>query len=203
MAWTTGTIAALGYGGIVLMMGIESACVPIPSEIIMPFGGYLVFAFPERFSIAGMALAGAVGCVVGSWVAYWIGYYGGRPLVMRYGRYVLLRRHDVEAADRFFQRWGDLAIFISRLLPVVRTFISLPAGFSRMPFWRFTLYTFLGSIPWCYALAWAGWKLGDRWDDLKRWFHEADVVIVVLILLGVAFWVWRHLRPEDAEEKAA
>ncbi|MCC6483953.1 MAG: DedA family protein [Armatimonadetes bacterium] len=203
IAWTTGTIAALGYLGIVLMMAIESACIPLPSEIIMPFGGYLVSQNPEKFSLIGMAVAGALGCVLGSWLAYWVGYFGGRPFVYKYGRYLLVRKRDVDAADRFFDRWGDWAIFISRLLPVVRTVISLPAGISRMRFWHFTVYTFLGSLPWCYALAWAGHKLGDRWEDLKRYFQGADVVVLVVFVCAVAFWVWHHLRPEEPREKAA
>lgn len=202
IAWTTATIAAMGYSGIVLMMAIESACIPLPSEVIMPFGGYLVFAHPEKFSLIGMGVAGAVGCVVGSLIAYWIGYYGGRPLVQRYGRYVLLRKRDLDAADKFFERWGDWAIFISRLLPVIRTFISLPAGISRMRFWRFTVFTFIGSLPWCWALAFAGYKLGERWDGLKKYFHQADVLIVAVILAGVAFFIWHHFRPEPDEEAA-
>ena len=202
MAWTTGTIAVMGYPGIVLMMAIESACIPLPSEVIMPFGGYLVYAYPDKFSLIGMGIAGAVGCVVGSLAAYWIGYYGGRPLVQRYGRYVLLRKRDLDAADRFFERWGDWAIFISRLLPVIRTFISLPAGISRMNVWRFTLFTFVGSLPWCWALAFAGYKLGEHWADLKRYFHQADVFIGVLILIGVALFVWHHFRPEPETEGA-
>ena len=202
MAWTTGTIAVMGYPGIVLMMAIESACIPLPSEVIMPFGGYLVYAYPDKFSLIGMGIAGAVGCVVGSLAAYWIGYYGGRPLVQRYGRYVLLRKRDLDAADRFFERWGDWAIFISRLLPVIRTFISLPAGISRMNVWRFTLFTFVGSLPWCWALAFAGYKLGERWDDLKKYFHQADALIGVLILLGIALFIWHHFRPEPETEGA-
>jgi membrane protein DedA with SNARE-associated domain len=202
MAWTTGTIAVMGYPGIVLMMAIESACIPLPSEVIMPFGGYLVYAYPDKFSLIGMGIAGAVGCVVGSLVAYWVGYYGGRPLVQRYGRYVLLRKRDLDAADRFFERWGDWAIFISRLLPVIRTFISLPAGISRMNVWRFTLFTFVGSLPWCWALAFAGYKLGERWDDLKKYFHQADALIGVLILLGIALFIWHHFRPEPETEGA-
>lgn len=200
VAWTTATIAAWGYVGIVVMMAIESACVPLPSEVIMPFGGYLVMKYPDQFTLLGMGVAGAIGCVIGSWVAYWIGYYGGRPFIEKYGRYVLLRKHDLEVSDRFFQRWGDWAIFLSRLLPVVRTFISLPAGISRMRFWRFTVFTFLGSLPWCYMLAVAGHKLGENWKSLKKYFHEADVVIIVLIVLGAAFWLWHHLRPEKQAE---
>ena len=127
-------ISLLGYGGVILMMAIESACIPLPSEIIMPFSGYLVST--GRFSLIGVSLAGAVGCVVGSVIAYWIGYYGGRPMAEKYGKYVLVTKHDLDIADKFFNKYGNTAVFISRLLPVVRTFISLPAGISRMNFWR-------------------------------------------------------------------
>src|SRR5213080_3066538 len=127
-------ISQAGYPGIVLLMGIESACIPLPSEIIMPFSGYLVFT--GRFKLAWVALAGAVGCNVGSLVAYYVGALGGRPLAEKYGRYVLVTRHDLELADRWFARYGDWAVFFSRLLPVIRTFIALPAGIARMNFWR-------------------------------------------------------------------
>jgi membrane protein DedA with SNARE-associated domain len=184
----------MGYLGIVIMMGIESACIPLPSEIIMPFGGYLVSTQPERFTIWWMGVAGAGGCVWGSLVAYWAGAYGGRPFVEKYGRYILIRHRDLDRADAFFARYGDLAIFISRLLPVVRTFISFPAGISKMPFWRFILYTFVGSLPWCIGLAYVGKLLGDRWDTLKTYFHGADVVIVVVVLVFLTLYIAHHIR---------
>ena len=154
-------ISGSGYLGIVLLMAIESACIPLPSEMIMPFSGYLVST--GRFSLIGVALAGAVGCNVGSIIAYYIGARGGRPLAERYGHYVLVTRHDLERAEHWFTRYGDWAVFFARLLPVVRTFIALPAGIARMNFVRFNIYTFLGSLPWCWALAYAGMKLGERW----------------------------------------
>ena len=192
----TGIIHALGYGGIVLMMAIESANIPVPSEIIMPYGGYLVFRYPGEFHLVWMGAAGALGCLLGSWLSYALGYYGGRPLVLKYGRYVLLKKRDLDAADRFFNRYGDWAIFVSRLLPIVRTFISLPAGISRMPFWRFTLFTFVGSFPWCYLLAMAGFKLGEQWESIKRYFHGADVVMGVVIVVFFGLWLWHRRRPE-------
>ena len=178
-----------GYPGIVLLMGIESACIPLPSEIIMPFSGYLVHV--GRFKLIWVALAGAVGCNAGSLVAYYVGVVGGRPLVERYGRYLLVTHHDLELADRWFARYGDWAVFFARLLPVVRTFIALPAGIARMNFWRFNVYTFLGSLPWCLALAYAGVKLGERWTILRQYFHRFDTAIIVLILAGVV-WFVRH-----------
>ncbi len=187
-----GVLSSLGYLGVVLLMGIESACIPLPSELIMPFAGYLVFK--GMLSLWGVTLAGAVGCVLGSLVAYYVGLWGGRPLVMRYGRYLLISHHDVELADRWFTRHGDITILIGRLLPVVRTFIAFPAGVARMPLLKFVLYTFVGSLIWCWALAWLGRTLGEHWDTLGVYFHRFDEVIGLLILLGAAWWIWRHLR---------
>jgi len=178
-------ISQSGYLGIVLLMGIESACIPLPSEVIMPFSGYLVST--GRFDLLWVSMAGAFGCNVGSAVAYYVGAWGGRPLIEKYGRYVLVTRHDLEMADRFFARFGNWAVFIARLLPVIRTFIAFPAGVARMNFLRFNVYTFLGSLPWCFVLAYAGLKLGERWTTLRLYFHRFDTVIGILI---VACAVW-------------
>ena len=186
------TISTLGYGGIVLLMAIESACIPLPSEIILPFSGYLVFR--GELTLWLVAVAGAVGCVLGSLLAYWVGAWGGRPLVEKYGRYILVSRHDLDLADRWFARRGDIIILIGRLLPLVRTFIAFPAGVARMPLVKFILYTFVGSLIWCWALAWVGLRLGRRWDTLGPWFHRFDALIAVVILLGAAWYVWRHLH---------
>jgi membrane protein DedA with SNARE-associated domain len=180
------------YAGIALLMAIESACIPLPSEIIMPFAGYLVSTGTLVLWLA--AVAGAVGCVAGSWLAYALGAWGGRPLVERYGKYVLVSRRDLDLADRWFQRHGDITIFVGRLLPVVRTFIAFPAGVARMPPWRFTAYTFLGSLIWCWGLAWIGFKLGQHWDTLGVYFHRFDALIGVLILAGIGLYVRRHVR---------
>jgi membrane protein DedA with SNARE-associated domain len=181
-------ISASGYAGILLLMAIESACIPLPSEVIMPFSGYLVST--GRFNLWAVAVAGALGCNLGSLVAYYIGAWGGRPLVERYGRYALVSRHDLEAADRFFARYGEWAVFIARLLPVVRTFIALPAGISRMNVWRFHLYTFLGSLPWCLVLAYIGMRLGPRYTILREYFHRFDTVLGILIVAAVAWFVY-------------
>ena len=183
-------IAFAGYGGIVILMGIESACIPLPSELIMPFAGYLVFQ--GTMKLVWVATAGAIGCNVGSLVAYEIGCYGGRPLVERYGRWILMGRRELDAADRFFSRWGYLAVFIGRLLPVIRTFIALPAGIARMPRLRFHAYTFLGSWPWCFGLAWLGMKLGENWRVIGKYLHKFDVVIVVVLVLGIVWFVRSH-----------
>lgn len=195
VAWITGVVSAAGYWGIILLMGIESANIPLPSEIIMPYGGYLVFLHPDRFSIWGMGLAGAVGCVWGSLVGYWMGRYGGRPLIERYGRYVLIHRRDLDRADNWFKKYGDAAVFIGRLLPVIRTFISFPAGVARIRLDKFVFYTFLGSLPWCLALAYAGKILGEQWEArLSKYFHGADILIVVVFLLLVAWYIYYHVR---------
>ncbi len=204
-AFVVATISALGYPGIVLLMGIESACIPLPSEVIMPFSGYLVYS--GRFNLWAVAVAGAVGCVLGSLVAYWVGMYGGRPLIEKYGRYVLVSRRDLDLADRWFARYGELIVFTSRLLPVIRTFIAFPAGVARMNLPRFVAYTFLGSLPWCLGLAYVGQKLGEQWDKndtLRSWFHRFDFVIVIIGVLAIVWWVWRHIkesRRDEASEK--
>jgi membrane protein DedA with SNARE-associated domain len=189
-SWISGVISAMGYPGIVLLMAIESCCIPLPSEMIMPFGGWLVAT--GRFSLWGIALAGAVGCVVGSIPAYYAGQYGGRALVRRYGRYVLMNADHLDWAERFFQRRGDITVLIARLLPVVRTFIAFPAGVARMPMGKFVLYTFVGSFPWCLGLGWVGMKVGEHRELLTPWFHRADAVIVAVILGGVAYFVWKQ-----------
>ena len=183
-------VAATGYAGIALLMAIESACIPLPSELIMPFAGYLVYTGTMKLIWA--ATAGAVGCNLGSLVAYEIGCYGGRPLVERYGRWILMGRRELDWADRFFQRWGDMAVFIARLLPVIRTFIALPAGIARMPRGKFHIYTFLGSWPWCLGLAYLGMKLGENWRALGKYFHKFDAVIGAFLLAGIVWFFWSH-----------
>jgi membrane protein DedA with SNARE-associated domain len=189
------TISRLGYTGIVLLMAIESACIPLPSEIIMPFSGYLVYT--GRFNLWLVGIAGAFGCVVGSLAAYWAGMHGGRPLIEKYGRYVLISRHDLDLADRWFDRFGEIIVFASRLLPVIRTFIAFPAGVARMNLKKFVIYTFAGSLPWCIGLAYVGQRLGKEWDTnptLKTLFHRFDFVIGIVIVLAAAWWIWRHIK---------
>ena len=194
------TISAMGYSGVILLMAIESACIPLPSEIIMPFSGYLVST--GQLNLWAVAVAGAVGCVLGSLVAYWVGMYGGRPVIEKYGRYVLLSRHDLDIADRWFANHGEAIVFVSRLLPAIRTFIAFPAGVARMNLKRFIIYTFAGSLPWCLGLAYIGQKLGEQWnkdDTLKTWFHRFDFVIGIVGALAVAWWIWRHVKHSRSE----
>ena len=196
------TISRLGYAGVVLLMAIESACIPLPSEIIMPFSGYLVYT--GRFNLWAVGVAGAFGCVVGSLVAYWVGMYGGRPLIEKYGRYILLSSHDLDLADRWFDRFGEVIVFASRLLPAVRTFIAFPAGVARMNLKKFVIYTFAGSLPWCIGLAYVGQRLGEKWDKdptLKNLFHRFDFVIGIVLVIAVAWWVWRHIKHLGPEKK--
>jgi membrane protein DedA with SNARE-associated domain len=198
-AFVISVIASSGYLGIVALMAIESACIPLPSEVIMPFSGALtvpnIAAQYGRaaFHLPWVATAGALGCNLGSLIAYEVGAFGGRPLVEKYGSYILLSKNELDIADRFFARYGSVIVLISRMLPVIRTFIALPAGIARMPRGRFHIYTFVGSWPWCLGLAWVGLKLGERWDSdprLKMWFHRFDVVIGGVILIAIAGFIW-------------
>ncbi|MGZ4820462.1 MAG: DedA family protein [Terriglobales bacterium] len=198
-AFIISVISTLGYPGIVLLMAIESACIPLPSEVIMPFSGALTIGsiaaqyHREPFTLMLVALFGAIGCNVGSVIAYEIGYYGGRPVVERFGAYILLSKKELDCADHFFARHGNWTVLVSRLLPVVRTFIALPAGIARMPRLRFHVYTFVGSFPWCLMLAYIGMKLGEKWETdprLKIWFHRFDAIILAVIVIGVVWFVW-------------
>ncbi|MBI4912769.1 MAG: DedA family protein [Acidobacteria bacterium] len=204
VAWMTAVMAAMGPPGVMVLMAIESACIPLPSEVIMPFAGYL--AYRDQMSLFGLGagnptaqiwiagIFGALGCNLGSWPAYEVGAWGGRRAVERYGRYIWLNLGHLDQAHRFFDRFGRSAILIARMMPVVRTFIALPAGIARMERLRFHIYTFLGSLPWCLGLAWIGFKLGEQWRILGAWFHRFDLLIGALILLGVAWFIWDHFR---------
>ncbi len=192
--------AAFGYLGVVVAMAIESAAIPLPSELILPLAGFSVArGVPEPLTGApwsywGAVIAGVAGNTIGSLVAYAIGAYGGRPLLQRYGRYVLISSHDIDAAERHFARWGDATVFFSRMLPIVRTFISIPAGVSRMPLWRFLAFSILGAIPWVMLLVWGGMILGDHWLDLKHSLKGLDYIVAAVLVLGVSLFIWRHVK---------
>jgi membrane protein DedA with SNARE-associated domain len=202
----TDTIATYGYLAIFLLMVLESACIPIPSEVTMVFGGALVsasFLAPDQqLNLIAVTLAGTFGNLVGSWLAYWAGLAGGRPLMDRFGRYLLIRPHEIDRAHDWFQRYGSPTVFFGRLLPVVRTFISLPAGVARMGFWRFSVYTLLGCLPWCFALAYIGYLLGEQWETIERVFQPFAWAIAIALLIAGIWWVRRRLRTIRAEEAA-
>jgi membrane protein DedA with SNARE-associated domain len=189
-----------GYVGVVIAMTIESCAIPVPSELILPFAGRSVSRglveplTSSPWSYWGAVLAGVLGNTLGSLASYAIGAYGGRPLVERYGKYVLISAHDLELAERWFARFGEATVFFSRMLPIVRTFISVPAGIARMPLWRFTLFSILGAIPWVMLLVWGGMQLGDHWLELKQSLKGLDYLVAALIVVGVGLFVWRHVR---------
>jgi membrane protein DedA with SNARE-associated domain len=194
--FVTHVIDSGGYAGIVALMGIESACIPLPSEIIMTFAGYLVYL--GHFSLFWTATAGALGCNLGSVVAYWIGAKGER-----YGKWVLMSRHDLDRMTLFFEKYGSIAVLIARLLPVVRTFIAFPAGIAKMPQLRFHLYTFAGSWPWCFCLAYVGMKLGEKWHTDPRFyavFHRFHLVVELALVAAIVWFVWSHMNRKRTSE---
>lgn len=190
-------ISSLGYAAIVILMALESACIPIPSEIIMPFSGYLVWM--EKFSFLWVIIWGTIGNLIGSIIAYFVGFYGGRPLIEKYGRYVLISSHDLDQAEKWFKKYGSISVFFSRMLPVVRTFISLPAGVARMPFWKFSFYTFLGSLPWAFLLTYAGLIMGENWQDLEIYFRKFDWLIAILAFVLIGWWIYSKSKSKKHE----
>jgi membrane protein DedA with SNARE-associated domain len=218
-------MAALSYFGVALLMGIESACVPLPSELIMPYAGAM--SHPQvaealqamygvevpAFNLVLAAIAGALGCNLGSEIAYWVGAKGGRPAIERYGRYLLISKHELALGDRWFEKRGEIIILLARMLPVVRTFIAFPAGVAKMNRAKFHAYTFIGSLPWCFALGYAGQRLGvellDEHSPLKSFFHKFDAVIGGLIILAAAYFAWsrykvyRHYKDEGVAHPIA
>lgn len=188
----TESLGDYGYQAVFVLMVLESALIPIPSEVTMVFGGFL--ASRGRLDFFWVGLLGTLANVVGSWIAYWIGLRGGRPLVERWGKYVFLRPHELDRAEAWFERHGEMAVFVGRLLPVVRTFISLPAGVARMRFGRFTLFTFLGCLPWTFALAWAGLALGDNWETVLRYGEPISLAVGVVGVALIAWWLVRRRR---------
>lgn len=191
-----GLFQSAGWAGVVVAMAIESACIPLPSEVIMPLSGWMLVK-DAGLGVGYVLVAGfygALGCTIGSAVAYFVGAIGGRPLVMRYGKYVLIAPHDLDRADEWFGKWGEATAFFSRLLPVVRTFISFPAGVARMNVPKFLLYTFIGSFIWSVGLAYAGFVAGEHWEDIRRVMRPFDIPIVIVVLALIAFFVYHRLK---------
>jgi membrane protein DedA with SNARE-associated domain len=185
----TAFISSMGYWGIGIGMAIESCNIPLPSEVILPFGGYLVYKGVLNFY--GVAVAGAVGGTIGSLVSYYIGLVGGRAFLERYGKYLGLSHHKLVRAEHWFARYGNSTVFITRLMPGVRTFISLPVGAAKMNVGYFTIYTFIGSLVWSLFLTYIGQKLGENWGLLKPWFHMVDFIIIALIIAAMAYYILR------------
>jgi membrane protein DedA with SNARE-associated domain len=204
--FVTEEISRYGYAAIFVLMLLESACVPIPSEVTMLFGGALATAAfagaGHQLDFAGVVAAGVAGNLAGSLLAYWVGYAGGRALAVRWGRFLLIRPHEIDRAHDWFERHGDAAVFFGRLLPVVRTFISLPAGVARMNLGKFSFYTLLGCIPWTAGLAWVGYSLGDRWHEVERVIRPFSWIIAALLILAIAAWIWRRWRQVRVETAA-
>ena len=204
VAFLTTLFQSMDWTGVVIIMALESANIPIPSEVTMPLSGWLLVQAKggtalESFLLGG--LWGGVGCTLGSVINYAVGYYGGRPLVEKYGKYIMINSDDLERADKWFARWGDWTSFISRLLPIVRTFISFPAGVARIRFWSFTVLSFVGSFIWCGALALGGWYFGEHWEDLRAIMRPFDIPIAIVILAGLAYYVYRHVTHGTRKHK--
>ena len=196
-------ITAGGYTGVVLLMAIQSACIPIPSEVIMPFAGFALAHTQGQLIL--LATLASVASNLGSIPAYWVGARGGRPMVERYGRYLLLSKRDLDLADRFFSKFGSITVLVGRMLPIVRTFIAFPAGIAKMNQVKFHVYTFLGSWPWCYALAYIGMKMGARFQTdprFKEVFHRFHLGVELVLLLAVAWFVWTHWKNREGVEAA-
>jgi membrane protein DedA with SNARE-associated domain len=202
-----GLSAGTAYTVVFLLMALQSACIPIPSEVIMPFAGYkLSHGWMDLVILATVA---SLASNLGSIPAYYLGAKGGRPMVERYGRFILLNRHDLDLADRFFAKFGSIAVLIGRMLPIVRTFIAFPAGIAKMNQVRFHIYTFIGSWPWCFVLAYIGMKLGSHWDSDPRFkavFHRFQIGVELVIVVGIVYFIWTHWKNRtraEGEQNAA
>lgn len=198
-------IQTIGWAGIVVAMAIESACVLLPSEVTMPLAGWMLVQ-AKGLSVWHTFWAGwwgSIGCTLGSVFTYWVGAKGGRPFLEKYGKYVLIRAHDIEVADRWFGKYGEHTAFFSRLMPVVRTFISVPAGVARMNFLKFTMWTFLGSFIWCWVLGWAGYVFGEHWERVRNLMRPFDLPIVVVLGVLCGIFIYRHAKTRRGETVAA
>jgi membrane protein DedA with SNARE-associated domain len=196
---------SIGWGGVVAAMAIESACIPLPSEVTMPLAGWMLIQAKglALYNVLYAGIWGAVGCTIGSVATYWLGALGGRPLVEKYGRYVLISKHDIARADHWFSKYGEATAFFSRLLPIVRTFISLPAGVARMNFAKFTVLTFAGSFLWCVVLGGAGYFAGQHWREVRDVMRPFDIPIAIVILVLIAWYVRRHIQRGKVEIETA
>jgi membrane protein DedA with SNARE-associated domain len=192
-----GIIGATGYVGVFGLMLVESCGIPMPSEVIMPFSGFLVVS--GQLGFWQIVFLGALGNLVGSLLAYWIGAAGGRPFFEKYGKYMLIHRRDLDLADRWFLKYGEATVFFGRLLPVIRTYISFPAGIAKMNLKKFSFYTFAGALPWCLLFAYLGVKMGNNWEMIREKLHNFDVAMAVLVVILVGLYVWRHIKNKKAD----
>jgi membrane protein DedA with SNARE-associated domain len=201
--WISSVFTFMQWPGVVGLMAIESACIPIPSEIIMPLSGWMLIrdSSLSPFYVFAAGAYGALGCLIGSIVTYWVGWMGGRPLLNKYGKYILITHHDLDTADRWFKKYGSQSAFISRLIPVVRTFISLPAGIAKTNFVKFCIYTFIGSYIWCTLLAYLGYLLGDNWEEIRTVTRPFDYLIIAVIVILIGYYIYRHVRHYREQSK--
>lgn len=195
----------MGWAGVVFLMGVESAAVPFPSELIMPLAGWLLIQAKgnSAWMVVLAGFYGALGNLIGSWLIYWISLKGGRPLLRKYGKYVLITQEEIDRAEKWFLRYGDWIVFFSRLLPIVRTFISIPAGIARMNLWKFSLLTFLGSFPWSLGLAYGGFLLGENWEDLRSAMRPFDIPILVAAVVAAGWFFFRRIRSIRAHARSS
>jgi len=199
----TNLLQAIGWPGVVAIMTLESANIPIPSEVTMPLAGWMLVQARGMTALDALLLGGffgALGCTLGSILSYGLGAWGGRPLLKRYGKWIMISEEDLDKADRWFGRWGDWAAFVSRLLPIVRTFISFPAGVTKMNFWRFVVFTFAGSFIWCGLLALGGYYLGVNWETLRNAMRPFDIPIGIIILAGLGWYIYRHIQKRNKDK---
>lgn len=208
----TNQVSQNGYLAVFVLVALGSACIPIPSEIVLLFGGALasdtfaeqVLHDPAQQLNLGMIIVVALAAgMVGSWLAFWLGYAGGRPLIDRWGRYLLFRPHEVDRAHTWFERHGDALVFFGRLIPLLRAFVSLPAGVARMDLRKFSLYTFLGILPWTVGFAWAGYLLGEEWRTVEKWFRPLGLLAAILLAGALIWWIAKRVRDRGGNEAPA
>ena len=192
-------IQTFGYWGVFIAMTLESACIPFPSEITMPFAGFVVWQGTTNMTILGITLIATVANLFGSLIAYFVGSIGGRPLLEKYGKYILITHSKLDLADKWFEKYGYEAVLISRLLPIIRTFISLPAGIAHMDIKKFVIYTFLGSLPWCFALGYLGFLLGPQWELIRNYFHILDIIVGIGIVAFIGYLVYQYKYKANKE----
>jgi membrane protein DedA with SNARE-associated domain len=190
--WITRVIGDHGFPAVLGLMTLESACIPVPSEVIQLFAGYLVSL--HRMSLFAAVSAGVLGNLIGSWIAWSVGYYGGRPFILRFGRYIHVTPARLALAERWFDKHGEVTVLVGRCVPVIRTFISLPAGIARMPFWRFTIFTLVGCIPWVLGLTLLGVQVGPAWERWRHRLEYLDYIVAVVIVAGIVYLFVRARR---------